>query len=81
MYLPSDSKNLFKIELVVTDVNKVKRRLIFHTGGSDIVLNQFHARIPTTCFKRDCWMNMSLDVFAFAHYCFKGIQVKSIDLI
>lgn len=26
-------------------------------------------------------MNLSVDVFAFAHYCFKGIQPKSIDLI
>ena len=32
-------------------------------------------------FKRDCWLNLSIDVFAFAHFCFKGIQVQSVDLI
>lgn len=43
--------------------------------------NLFHARIPIVQFKRDKWLNLSIDVFAFAHYCFKGINVKSIDLI
>ena len=29
----------------------------------------------------DIWLNLSIDVFAFAHFCFPGINVKSIDLI
>ena len=83
VYIPSDGKqkNQFKIEIIVTDVDKNKRRLIFHSGGhgQEITINQFHARIPTHCFLRDVWLNMSIDVFAFAHHCFKGVQVKSID--
>jgi hypothetical protein len=45
------------------------------------VTNLFHARIPIGQFKRDKWLNLSIDVFAFAHFCFKGINVKTIDLI
>lgn len=26
-------------------------------------------------------MNLSIDIFAFAHHCFKGINIRSIDLI
>jgi hypothetical protein len=70
------------MEIVVTDPEKVKRRLIFHSGATKgIVTNPLHARIPVSQFKRDCWLNLSIDVFAFAHYCFKGVNVKSIDLI
>lgn len=71
------------MEIVITDVEKVKRRLIFHSGmnKTSIVLNPLHARIPINEFKKDVWLNLSIDVFAFAHYCFKGINVKSIDLI
>jgi hypothetical protein len=26
-------------------------------------------------------VNLSIDIFAFAHYCFKGVNIRSIDLI
>jgi hypothetical protein len=79
--IPS-GKNIH-IEIAVTDADKVKRRLIFHSGAASkgIVTNPLHARIPIAQFKRDVWLNLSFDIFAFAHYCFKGINVKSIDLI
>ena len=81
IYIPSSAKN-FKIEIAVVDADKVKRRLIFHAGAAKgIVSNPLHARIPINQFKRDVWLNMSIDVFAFAHYCFKQINVKGIDLI
>jgi len=71
-----------KIEIAVTDVEKVKRRLIFHSGsGKGIVTNPLHARIPIAKFKTDIWLNLSIDVFAFSHYCFKGANIKSVDLI
>ena len=56
---------------MITDHEKVKRRLIFHeSSNKGIVLNQLHARIPTKQFKRDIWVNLSIDIFAFAHYSF-----------
>lgn len=67
----------------MSDPDKTKRRLIFHSGASSkgIVINHLHARIPMDCFVKGTWANFSIDVFAFAHYCFKGVQIKSIDLI
>ena len=80
MFIPGGKA--LHIEISVTDKDKVKRRIIFHSGANQsIVINPLHARVPISCFKRDQWLNLSIDVFAFAHYCFKGIEVKSIDLI
>jgi len=69
--------------MAVTDDTGTRRRLIFHSGSGSkgIVINPLHARVPISCFKRDAWLNLSIDVFAFAHYCFKGVNIKSIDLI
>lgn len=60
---------------------KTKRRLIFHSGAKEIVTNPLHARIPINQFKRNVWVNLSIDVVAFAHSCFKGTNIRSIDLI
>ena len=82
IYIPSSAKSL-KMEIAVTDHEKIKRRLIFHSAGisKSITVNPLHARIPTTEFKKDTWLNLSVDVFAFAHFCWKSINVKSVDLI
>lgn len=64
------------------DDKKTKRRLIFHSGTTKgISINHLHARIPIGSFLRDKWVNISIDVFAFAHFCFKGVNVQSIELI
>ena len=42
-------------------------------------MNRLHARIPSTEFKKDIWVNLCIDVFGFAKYCFKGIDVQTID--
>jgi len=81
IYIPQGKP--LHIEIAVTDIDKTKRRLIFHSGSGSkgIVINPLHARIPISSFGRDQWLNLSIDVFAFAHYCFKGVEVQSIDLI
>jgi hypothetical protein len=75
-------KNLH-IEVGVTDSAKTKRRLIFHNGAfkDTIVVHPLHARIPIAAFRRNQWINLSLDISAFAHHCFKGVILRSIDLI
>jgi hypothetical protein len=45
------------------------------------VANPLHARIPIAAFRRNQWINLSLDISAFAHHCFKGVVMRSIDLI
>lgn len=44
-----------------------------------MVIHPLHARIPITCFKRGEWCNYCIDINAFANFCFKGIQVRSLD--
>lgn len=81
IFIP-DGKPLH-IEIAFSDDQKIKRRLIFHSGTSSkgIAINPLHARIPIQSFVRKQWANISIDVFAFAHYCFKGVNVKAIELI
>ena len=81
IYIPL-GKNLH-IEVGVTDSAKTKRRLIFHNGANKdtIVANPLHARIPIATFRRNQWINLSLDIAAFAHHCFKGVNMRSIDLL
>ena len=55
--------------------------MIFHSGAKEIVANPLHARIPITNFKRNVWANISIDINAFAHHCFKGMNIRSIDFI
>ena len=62
-------------------MKETKRRLIFHSGAKDIVVNPLHARIPLNSFIRNHWMNISIDVAAFAGECFKGKVFRSIDFI
>lgn len=44
-------------------------------------MNPLHARIPTTAFKRGQWLNLCFDVWGFADSCFKGVTVRSLDLV
>jgi hypothetical protein len=37
--------------------------------------------VPISAFKRNTWMNLSLDVSAFVHHCFESVLLRSIDLI
>ncbi|MFM7854407.1 MAG: hypothetical protein ACKO96_21415 [Flammeovirgaceae bacterium] len=34
-----------------------------------------------TQFRRNQWLNLTIDIFAFAEFCFKGVNVRSIDFI
>ncbi len=79
LFIPA-GKNIH-IEVGITDNKKTKRRLIFHSGAKEIVANPLHARVPIHAFKRNSWMNLSIDISAFAHACFKGIIIRSIDAI
>lgn len=65
----------------MTDSQGLKRRIIFHDGAKEIVTNPLHARVPVTPFFRNVWLNLSIDVFAFNSFCFKGVTMRSLDQI
>jgi hypothetical protein len=69
------------IEIAITDSQRNKRRLIFHQGAKDLVINPLHSRMPINIFHKNEWLNLSIDVFAFADFCFKGVLVRSIDFV
>jgi len=71
----------FHFEVGITDSQKTKRRLIFHSGAKEMVINPLHARIPISEFSRNTWLNLSIDVFSFAQYCFKGALIRSLDFL
>lgn len=43
--------------------------------------NPLHARVPSDMFRHSVWLNLTIDVFAFAEHSFKGVNVRSIDFI
>lgn len=69
------------IELAITDSQGLKRRIIFHDGAKEIVTNPLHARVPVNPFFRNVWLNLSIDLFAFNSFCFKGVTMRSLDQI
>ena len=44
------SNKQFSIEISISDTTKVKRRLIFSSNNSDVIINQLHCRIPIINF-------------------------------
>eukprot|EP01083_Nonionella_stella_P288812 982767_1 len=59
------------VELIVRDVQRTKRRLIFTSAVKDITTNPLHARIPTTTFIRGKWINLVFDLHSLMNVCFK----------
>lgn len=46
-----------------------------------MVINPLHTRVPIHFFARERWLNLSIDVYAFAEFCFKGVLLRSIDFV
>ena len=45
------------------------------------MINQLHARVPVTSIRRNVWLNLSIDVFAFAEACFPEAGWRQLDFI
>lgn len=71
----------FQCEFRIADNTSNKKRLIFTHGTKAIIKNQLHARIPSSLFKRDIWLNLSINVQEFFESCFPESQFKEIDAI
>lgn len=78
MFLHPGKKH--SIEIAVTDLEGVKRRLKF-CPCKEIVKNPLHARIPNQSFKTGVWTNLSICSNSFFLECFPGRTFRSIDLI
>lgn len=45
------------------------------------MINQLHARVPVSAIKRNVWLNLAIDVYAFGEACFPEAGWRQIDLI
>ncbi|XP_029907472.1 protein CFAP20DC [Myripristis murdjan] len=69
----------FSIELVVTDIGHLKRRLYLSTVHKDLSITPLHARIPLVGLKRNIWSNLCIDLVSFTGELFKGAGFLTLD--
>ncbi|XP_032404320.1 protein CFAP20DC [Xiphophorus hellerii] len=64
----------FSTELVITDLQHLKRRLCFSTVHKEMSATLLHAKIPFTELKRNTWSTLCIDLESFASGLFKGFS-------
>nr|XP_046239497.1 uncharacterized protein C3orf67 homolog isoform X5 [Scatophagus argus] len=69
----------FSVELVVTDLEHLKRRLHLSTVHKEVSATPLHAKIPFGGLKRNIWSALCIDLVSFTGELFKGFL--SLDLI
>ncbi|KAL6112038.1 cfap20dc [Pungitius sinensis] len=62
----------FSVELVITDLEHLKRRLHLSTVHKELSATLLHARIPFVGLKRSIWSNLCIDLESFSGELFKG---------
>ncbi|XP_062419763.1 uncharacterized protein C3orf67 homolog isoform X2 [Pungitius pungitius] len=62
----------FSVELVITDLEHLKRRLHISTVHKELSATLLHARIPFVGLKRSIWSNLCIDLESFSGELFKG---------
>ena len=71
----------FTIEIAITDICNIKKRLLISTCSKEFIINQLHCRIPIINIPTGIWMNFCVDVLGFVTECFKGQSFRAIDSI
>lgn len=69
------------IELVITDLGKNRRNLLFSTAHKELNIQPLSARIPIKCINRDQWTNFVIDVAFLINELWKNQTFKTIDAI
>ncbi|XP_054586634.2 protein CFAP20DC isoform X2 [Nothobranchius furzeri] len=64
----------FSIELVITDLEHLKRRLHFSTVHKKLAATPLHARIPLTEMNFDNWCTLCIDLMSLSGELFKGFS-------
>ncbi|XP_023661231.2 protein CFAP20DC isoform X2 [Paramormyrops kingsleyae] len=77
VYLPLGKD--FSTELIVTDLESLKRRLYLSTVHKEFTATPLHARIPLSSLKRSIWSNMCIDLMSLTGEIFKGASFLSLD--
>ncbi|XP_048874282.1 uncharacterized protein C3orf67 homolog isoform X2 [Brienomyrus brachyistius] len=77
VYLPLGKD--FSTELIVTDLENLKRRLYLSTVHKEFTATPLHARIPLSSLKHSIWSNMCIDLMSLTGEIFKGASFLSLD--
>ena len=75
------SNHEFSVELVVTDLAKNRRNLLFSTSHKELNIQPLSARIPIKCINRDQWTNFVIDLAFLINELWKNQTFKTIDAI
>ncbi|KAK5872549.1 hypothetical protein PBY51_013236 [Eleginops maclovinus] len=62
----------FSIELLITDLEHLKRRLYLSTVHKELSVTHLHAKIPFVGLKRSVWSTLCIDLVSFTSELFKG---------
>ncbi|XP_053171503.1 uncharacterized protein C3orf67 homolog [Scomber japonicus] len=69
----------FSIELVITDLGHLKRRLYLSTVHKELSATLWHAKIPLVGLKRNIWSTMCIDLVSFTGELFKDTSFLTLD--
>ena len=69
----------FAVELVMTDINNSKRRLMLSTSFKDLSSTPLHAKLPLNILRRDMWLNLCFDLRSFINEMFPNQTFKSLE--
>lgn len=79
MYVKNNHE--ISIELVITDLGRNRRNLLFSTAHKELNIQPLSARIPIKCINRDQWTNFVIDVAFLINELWKNQTFKTIDAI
>ncbi|OMJ83047.1 hypothetical protein SteCoe_16144 [Stentor coeruleus] len=69
---------LFTLELIASDSDGVKRRIIL-THCKSITRNLMHTRLPNACIEKNTWLYLYLNVVSLFNLCFPTRAFRSLD--
>ncbi|XP_061642180.1 uncharacterized protein C3orf67 homolog isoform X2 [Phyllopteryx taeniolatus] len=69
----------FSMELVITDVGHLKRRLYLSTVHKELSATLWHAKLPLARLKRNIWTTLFVDLVSFTGESFKAARFLSLD--
>ncbi|KAM9799464.1 protein CFAP20DC isoform 3-T3 [Syngnathus typhle] len=69
----------FSMELVITDVGHLKRRLYLSTVHKELSATLWHAKLPLAGVQRNMWTTLFVDLVSFTGELFKAAEFLSLD--
>lgn len=69
---------LFTLELIASDSEGTKRRIIL-THGKNVVRNLMHARLPNHCIERNTWLHLYINIISLFSISFPTRTFRSLE--